>query len=96
MQAGRGYVGRDESVAYCMASPDRPPTPEHVKPYRHMGEPGVKVKHFGFKDFNPAETAVYGSVDRRHKSNAAEVLDQRKPVMTEYVADRAEKLYYQR
>jgi hypothetical protein len=90
------YMGRDESVAYCLDFPVRPPTPEHVKPFRHLGEPGIPSKHYGYKDNETRGDGVYGSVNKSAATGTYHVLDTTKPVMTQYIEDRAEEEYYKR
>lgn len=89
-------MGKDESVAYCLAMPERPPTPEHDARYRTVKVPGRRVQHFGYRADAVDEEAVYGSVDRRERISAHHVLDTRKPPMTAYTEQRAEDLHYRR
>jgi hypothetical protein len=49
LQAGRMYVGRDESVAYCMAVPEAPPISEHTRKFTTLAEAGTRVRHVGFR-----------------------------------------------
>jgi len=90
------FVGRDESVAYCLAHPDRPPTPEKDSRYRKVKTPGERVLHFGYRGDSRRDDGVFGSVDKRDRVTATHVLDTRKPPMTAYTETRAEELLYKR
>lgn len=70
------------------------PTPEKLKKFTTLSEPGTRVRHFGFREDPVDESRVYGSVDRRGKSSSAEALDMSKPPMAEYMAERAEAQFY--
>jgi len=43
------YVGRDESVAYCMAAPEAPPISEHTRKFTTLAEAGTRVRHVGYR-----------------------------------------------
>lgn len=72
------------------------PTPEKLKKFTTLSEPGTRVRHYGFRTDPVDESRVYGSVDRRGKSSSAEALDMSKPPMAEYMAERAEAQFYKR
>lgn len=94
--AGRMFRGRDESVAYCLSMPERPPTSDASARYRSVKEPGQRVRHPGFREDPIPDAMVHGSVDRRPPVHSADVLNVSKPPMAEMMDRKAEAAYYKR
>lgn len=84
--------GLDEGVQRCLQPGDRPPTPEHIRRYRTMREPGIRVKHVGAPRDDHVDADVYYGQIMARKDSAAVALDLSKPPLQAYIEARAEEV----